>query len=164
MCRSIPLTQVGMISFDIDDDAPPPTCFEVPYSGNDPSPVTCSDRRKRSVRQPSLPQAPSRAEVKTLVKMAYNDYIRGVGGDGYIVVPGAPGDPGSFTAVDSDVTVMCVSSLISNYQCGAAGTGESNNRWTRISFTIPDVSIIYNICSRNSKLRTCTYIGCIWFL
>lgn len=157
MCRSIPLTQVGMISFDIDDDAPPPTCFEAEsYSGlpvEDPHPIECRDRRKRSVRQPSLPQAPSRAEVKTLVKMAYNDYIRGVGGYGYLVVPGAPGDPGSFTAVDSDVTVMCVSSLISNYQCGAAGTGESNNRWTRISFTIPDVSIIYNICSRNPKLR-----------
>lgn len=147
VCRAIPLTQIGMISFDIDDGAPPPTCYEInEWAGDDPflQPIPCDSRRKRSVKQPSLTGVFSRAQVET-TRMAYSDHIRGIGpGWNYAEVPGAPGGPNSFTAVGSAVTVICGSNLISNYQCGAAGLGESNNKWTRIAFTIPDVST--NLC------------------
>lgn len=56
VCRSIPLTQIGMISFDIDDGAPPPTCYEIDQlaSGGFLHPIPCGFRHKRSVKQPSL--------------------------------------------------------------------------------------------------------------
>lgn len=95
VCRSIPLTQVGRVTFDIDDAAP--------------EGINTYNRRRRRKR---------------------------------LIIPDPPGGPSTFTTTDSGVEVSCHDSLITNTECGEPADDGSNERWTRLSFEIPDVSLL----------------------